>query len=349
MLAEVLGGTSTVYDEEGRLLAGRRPTPPDGLADAVGATARVLGPRACAPTTAPGWPSPPPATSTSAPWCCAPTAPMELPERRTLERGALVTALVLLFGRTEAEAESRVRGELLADLLAGAAARTRSGCASGRGSRAPRSTATWPWRSPRHAVASAPGSASSAPLARELRGLGGGPRGPGGAASRRPSRWRWASAARPAAAARPSGSPRSTGGLPGWPRRWREARQTPRRAACRLGRTGEVSDPAGARAGPAAARRQRARGGRRVRRSRTIGPVLRYDARARHPAGRDPRRPGSTPAAACARPPSGCTSTPTPSPSGSTGSAGCSATTGGSRGRRLDVQLALQMAPAARP
>ncbi len=37
--------------------------------------------------------------------------------RRTLERGALVTALVLLFNRTVAEAEDRVRGELLTDLL----------------------------------------------------------------------------------------------------------------------------------------------------------------------------------------------------------------------------------------
>ncbi len=45
--------------------------------------------------------------------------PMDQPERRTLERGALVTALVLLFGRSEAEAESRVRGELLVDLVSG--------------------------------------------------------------------------------------------------------------------------------------------------------------------------------------------------------------------------------------
>ncbi len=45
--------------------------------------------------------------------------PMDLPERRTLERGAMVTALVLLFRRTEAEAESRVRGELLSDLVSG--------------------------------------------------------------------------------------------------------------------------------------------------------------------------------------------------------------------------------------
>lgn len=43
--------------------------------------------------------------------------PLALAERRTLERGALVTALVLLFSRTAAEAEERVRGELLADLL----------------------------------------------------------------------------------------------------------------------------------------------------------------------------------------------------------------------------------------
>ncbi|HZJ06549.1 MAG TPA: GAF domain-containing protein [Nocardioidaceae bacterium] len=43
--------------------------------------------------------------------------PLGLADRRTLERGALVTALVLLFGRSVAEAEGRVRGELLGDLL----------------------------------------------------------------------------------------------------------------------------------------------------------------------------------------------------------------------------------------
>ncbi len=42
-----------------------------------------------------------------------------LADRRTLERGALVTALVLLFSRSVAEAEERVRGELLSDLLDG--------------------------------------------------------------------------------------------------------------------------------------------------------------------------------------------------------------------------------------
>ncbi|MEX0428229.1 helix-turn-helix domain-containing protein [Nocardioides sp. DS6] len=37
--------------------------------------------------------------------------------RRTLERGAVVSALVLLFARAAADAEDRVRGELLTDLL----------------------------------------------------------------------------------------------------------------------------------------------------------------------------------------------------------------------------------------
>ena len=39
------------------------------------------------------------------------------PERRTLERGAVVTALVMLLARTVAETEDRLGGELLGDLL----------------------------------------------------------------------------------------------------------------------------------------------------------------------------------------------------------------------------------------
>ena len=46
--------------------------------------------------------------------------PLALAERRTLERGALVTALVLLFARTVAQTEERLGGELLTDLLEGA-------------------------------------------------------------------------------------------------------------------------------------------------------------------------------------------------------------------------------------
>ncbi|MFC4787068.1 helix-turn-helix domain-containing protein [Nocardioides sp. MAHUQ-72] len=45
--------------------------------------------------------------------------PLALAERRTLERGALVTALVLLFARTVAQTEERLGGELLTDLLEG--------------------------------------------------------------------------------------------------------------------------------------------------------------------------------------------------------------------------------------
>jgi GAF domain-containing protein len=44
---------------------------------------------------------------------------LELAERRTLERGAMVTALVLLFARTVAETENRLGGELLSDLFDG--------------------------------------------------------------------------------------------------------------------------------------------------------------------------------------------------------------------------------------
>jgi sugar diacid utilization regulator len=45
--------------------------------------------------------------------------PLPQADQRTLERSALVTALLLLFRRGVAEAEARVRGELLEDLLTG--------------------------------------------------------------------------------------------------------------------------------------------------------------------------------------------------------------------------------------
>ena len=47
----------------------------------------------------------------------APRRPLDEPGRRTLERGALVTALVLLFARSVAETEERLGGELMVDLL----------------------------------------------------------------------------------------------------------------------------------------------------------------------------------------------------------------------------------------
>ncbi|BAW10628.1 helix-turn-helix domain-containing protein [Nocardia seriolae] len=45
--------------------------------------------------------------------------PLSVSDQRILERATLVTALLLLFRRSIAEAEGRVRGELLDDLLAG--------------------------------------------------------------------------------------------------------------------------------------------------------------------------------------------------------------------------------------
>ncbi|HEX6248990.1 MAG TPA: helix-turn-helix domain-containing protein [Nocardioidaceae bacterium] len=48
------------------------------------------------------------------------TGGLEQGDQRILERSALVTALLLLFRRSVAEAEGRVRGELLEDLLTGA-------------------------------------------------------------------------------------------------------------------------------------------------------------------------------------------------------------------------------------
>lgn len=48
------------------------------------------------------------------------TGTLEQSDQRILERSALVTALLLLFRRSVAEAEGRVRGELLEDLLTGA-------------------------------------------------------------------------------------------------------------------------------------------------------------------------------------------------------------------------------------
>ncbi len=172
VLAEVLGGRSAVYDEEGRLLAGED-HPRSGRRGRAGPDLRA---RRCRPATA-GSPSRPPARSTSAPCVLSTAEPLDRPERRTLERGALVTALVLLFGRTEAEAESRVRGELLADLLRG-----RDLDATRLRERARQQGADLDGEL---AIAVAehrdeqPGARIAAALARELHGLGGVHRGPG--------------------------------------------------------------------------------------------------------------------------------------------------------------------------
>ena len=253
----------------------RRPT---GLEDAV-EQARASG--RCVPdrATAPGWPSPPPATSTSGPWCCAADAPLDLPERRTLERGALVTALVLLFGRTEAEAESRVRGELLADLRRRPRPRHRPGCGSGPGARAPTSTPTLAIAVAEPASDQPAGRAGRRRLGRELHGLGGAPRraawsllAPGDAARARP------------AAAQPAGSAAATVGVRRAARRaptesrraWREARQClTTLLAPRPGRRGQR--PGRARAWPGCCSAATAPASSTSSSPRTLGPVLDYD------------------------------------------------------------------------
>ncbi len=117
VLAQVLDGRLCVYDEEGRLLAGSEDDVATGLDEAI-EQARASG--RCVQTADGSWVAVAAAGDEHlGTLVLRADAPLDRPERRTLERGALVTALVLLFGRVEAEAESRVRGELLADLVGG--------------------------------------------------------------------------------------------------------------------------------------------------------------------------------------------------------------------------------------
>ena len=117
VLAEVLGGQLAVYDDEGRLLAGDDAAEITTVADAVD---RAKSSGRSVQTEDGAWVAVAAAGDEHlGTLVLRTTQSMDLPERRTLERGALVTALVLLFARSEAEAESRVRGELLSDLIGG--------------------------------------------------------------------------------------------------------------------------------------------------------------------------------------------------------------------------------------
>ncbi len=113
VLGDLLGGTVTVHDGDGRTLVGDDDAPAE-LADAV-ARARLdgrsvrLGQGRYVAVAAAG--------EDHLGTLLLSARELDDSERRTLERAAIVTALVLLFARTEAEAEERVRGELLADLL----------------------------------------------------------------------------------------------------------------------------------------------------------------------------------------------------------------------------------------
>ena len=115
VLGEVLGGRVSVYDEALRPLAGAGDVPA-GLSGAIDAARRS----GRSVETEPGtYVAVAAAGDEHLGTLVVHGTPLEQAERRTLERGAIVTALVLLFGRTEAEAEERVRGELLTDLLSG--------------------------------------------------------------------------------------------------------------------------------------------------------------------------------------------------------------------------------------
>ena len=116
VIGEALDGQVVVYDEDLRVLVGDG-QPPAGLPDAIDEARRTgrsveLAPGAYVAVAAAG--------DEHLGTLLVRGAALERPERRTLERGALVVALVLLFGRTEADAEERVRGELLTDVLTGA-------------------------------------------------------------------------------------------------------------------------------------------------------------------------------------------------------------------------------------
>ncbi|MGH3356627.1 MAG: GAF domain-containing protein, partial [Nocardioidaceae bacterium] len=120
-LADVLRGDVVVLDPHGHRFAGT--TERIELGEEQRADATRESRRSARTVEVPGAPSPT--------WVAAAVAgsdhlgtlvlrrdgELDQADRRTFERGALVTALLLLFQRTVAEAQDRVRGELINDLL----------------------------------------------------------------------------------------------------------------------------------------------------------------------------------------------------------------------------------------
>jgi len=121
-VSEVLGGVLWVLDNDGRTLATTADTADTVTVDKLGVDVPALAEAARTAGRAvrrDDW------------WAvCVTTGPEPLgtlllhsdheldePDRRTFERAALVTALLLLLRRSVAETESRVKGELLDDLL----------------------------------------------------------------------------------------------------------------------------------------------------------------------------------------------------------------------------------------
>ncbi|QDC25495.1 GAF domain-containing protein [Georgenia yuyongxinii] len=115
----VLGGEVLIVDPDGRVLAstaGDSPAPEQepALLERVRATSRTgAAPGLCAAPVVAG-------ADSLGVLVLRRAEPLDQADRRILERGALVTALLLLFRRNVAETEGRLRGELLADVLADA-------------------------------------------------------------------------------------------------------------------------------------------------------------------------------------------------------------------------------------
>ena len=117
VLADVLDGRLAIHDPTGELVAGAAAAEgwEEGVADAVasGRSVEVAGAYVAAALAG--------TEHVATLVLHGRAAPLARAERRTLERGALVTALVLIFARTVAQTEERLGGELLGDLLEGAA------------------------------------------------------------------------------------------------------------------------------------------------------------------------------------------------------------------------------------
>ncbi|GAA4597512.1 helix-turn-helix domain-containing protein [Planotetraspora phitsanulokensis] len=114
VVTEVLGGSLTVLDDEGRPLVGQAGDLDAGVFDAA-QSSRALG-----RTVKRGDAFVASVDVGAAPLCTLVLRtdnPVSDTDQRILERAALVTALLLLFRRSVSEAEGRVRGELLDDLI----------------------------------------------------------------------------------------------------------------------------------------------------------------------------------------------------------------------------------------
>lgn len=116
-VTDVLGGTLLVLDADGRVLATTAgPAPlPAGLAEVIAAARAsgraVLSDGRTVAAVAAG-------SEHLGALVLSGVPDLAGADQRILERAALVTALLLLFRRSAADAEQRVRGELLGDLLA---------------------------------------------------------------------------------------------------------------------------------------------------------------------------------------------------------------------------------------